>query len=46
MAKVTNTRESLSDVVPFLVEIAEAVLQSHYAIFFSVTTAASRALRS
>ena len=43
----SNVARVPMDVVPFSVEIpGAAVLPSHYAIFFSVTTAASRALSS
>src|SRR5439155_18237766 len=41
-----NRIATFHDVVPFSVEILGAILPSHYAIFFSVTTAASRALMS
>jgi len=44
-SKLTVSRTN-DDVVPFSVEILGAVSPSHYAIFFSVTTAASRAFMS
>ena len=45
IARAIRRRDDM-DLVPFSVEIGEAVLLSHYAIFFSVMTAASRALRN
>ncbi len=46
LPNVTLRIFSAADVVPFSVEILGAVSPSHYAIFFSVTTAASRAFMS